>query len=157
MTRPRIYLETTIVGYLTALPTRDLVTAALQQVTRDWWASRGAYDLFVSQLVIDEAATGDPVAAGRRLEALREVPVLETTEDAVMLGKALIDGGAVPPKAAADALHIGVAAAHGLDYLVTWNCTHIANAALRGKIEAICRASGFEPPVICTPVELTEE
>jgi hypothetical protein len=157
MRKARIYLETTIVGYLTALPNRDLVIAALQQMTRDWWTGRGAYDLFVSQLVIDEAGAGDPAAAARRLELLREIAVLETTEDAVRLGKALLDGGAVPPKAAADAFHIGVAAAHGLDYLLTWNCTHIANAALRGKIEAICRASGFEPPVICTPVELTEE
>ena len=157
MTRPKIYIETTIVGYLTAMSSRDLVTAALQQVTRDWWASRGAFDLFISQLVIDEASAGDPAAAARRLEVLREVSVLETTEDAVMLAKALLSGGAIPSTAAADAFHIGVAAAHGLDYLLTWNCTHIANATLRGRIEAVCRASGFEPPIICTPVELAEE
>ena len=157
MTRPKIYLETTIIGYLTALPSRDLVIAALQQVTRDWWAGRGAFDLFISQLVVDEASAGDTAAAARRLEALRDVAILETTEDAVMLGRALLSGGAIPPKAAADAFHIGVAAAHGLDYLVTWNCTHIANATLRGRIEAICRSFGFEPPIICTPVELAEE
>lgn len=153
----KVYLETTIVSYLTARPSRDLVRAAHQEITREWWSSRSTFDLYVSQLVLDEAASGDPGAAARRLEALNDVPLVELTDEASSLARSLVRGAALPTKAAADALHIGIAAAHGMDYLLTWNCTHIANATMRGKIESICRAEGFEPPVICTPLELMEE
>jgi len=152
-----IYVETSIVSYLTARPNRDLVRAAHQEVTREWWATRDAFDLYISQLVLDEAAAGDPVAAAQRLEALRDLPLLELTTEATVLGQAFIRQAALPSKAAADALHIALAAVHGMDFLLTWNCTHIANATMRPKIEAICRANGFEPPVICTPLELVEE
>ncbi|MFC1643249.1 type II toxin-antitoxin system VapC family toxin [Myxococcota bacterium] len=157
MALPRIYVETTIVSYLVAHPSRDLVVAALQQITRDWWDTRDAFDLYVSQLVLDEASAGDADAAARRLVALREATLLQTTGEAASLAQALVQSGGLPPKAAADALHIAVAASHGLDYLLTWNCTHIANATMRGRIESTCRTVGFEPPVICTPVELVEE
>jgi predicted nucleic acid-binding protein len=157
MARPKVYLETTIPSYATALPSRDLVRAGLQQVTRDWWATRHAFDLYVSQLVLDEAAAGDPAAAARRLEVLQEATILGTTAEAIELSRELLLKGGLPAKALADAFHIAVAATHGLDFLLTWNCTHIANATTRSKIEWICRAAGFEPPVICTPVELVEE
>lgn len=152
-----IYLETTIVSYLTARPNRDLVRAAHQEVTREWWATRSTFDLYISQLVLDEAAAGDPSAAAQRVEALRDLPLLELTMEATGLARDLVRLAALPSKAAADALHIAIAAVNGLDYLLTWNCAHIANATMRSKIEAICRASGFEPPVICTPLELVEE
>jgi len=152
-----IYLETSIVSYLTAWPSRDLVCAAHQETTREWWGMRSAFDLYISQLVLDEASAGDPGAAARRLEALRDVPLLELTTEAIALGQSLVREAALPPKAAADALHIAIAAAHGMDLLVTWNCAHIANAMMRPKIEATCRTRGFEPPVICTPLELMEE
>jgi predicted nucleic acid-binding protein len=152
-----IYVETSIVSYLTARPNRDLVRAAHQEVTREWWATRGAFDLYISQLVLDEAAAGDAGAAAQRLEALRDLPLLELTTEATTLGQALLRQAALPSKAAADALHIALAAVHGMNYLLTWNCTHIANATMRPKIEAICRDNGFEPPVICTPLELVEE
>ena len=155
--RPKAYIETTIVSYLTASPSRDLVLAARQQVTRDWWSAREAFELFVSQFVVDEASAGDAVAAGRRVAALQDVVLLDLTPEATRLAAGLIHGGAVPEKAKVDALHIGVASVHGMDYLVTWNCTHIANATMRGRIEAICRDAGFEPPVICTPLELVKE
>lgn len=155
--RPSVYLETTVVSYLTARPTRDLVRAAHQQLTQEWWARRDAFDLYVSQYVLDEAAAGDINAAALRLEALRDLPLLEITQEATALGRELLRAAALPTKAEIDALHIAVAAANGLDYLLTWNCSHIANAAMRPKIEAICRASGFEPPVICTPMELKED
>lgn len=152
-----IYVETSIVSYLTARPNRDLVRAAHQEVTREWWETRGAFSLYVSQLVLDEAGAGDAGAALLRLEALRDVPRLELTSKATTLGRNLLREAALPSKATADALHIALAAVHGMDLLLTWNCAHIANATMRPKIEAICRASGFEPPVICTPLELTEE
>jgi predicted nucleic acid-binding protein len=152
-----IYVETSIVSYLTARPNRDLVRAAHQEVTREWWAKRSAFDLYISQLVVDEAAAGDAGAAAQRLEALRDVRRLELTTDATALGRELLREAALPSKATADALHIALAAVHGMDCLLTWNCAHIANATMRPRIEAICRANGFEPPVICTPLELMEE
>ena len=112
---------------------------------------------YISQLVLDEAAAGDSDAAALRLAALQEVVILDTSEEAIALGYRLLAVGGLPAKAAADALHVAVAAVHGLDYLVTWNCTHIANARMRGKIEGICRSAGYDPPMLCTPFELMEE
>ena len=155
--KPKAYIETTVLSYLTASPSRDLVLAAHQQVTRDWWSTRDVFELFVSQFVVDEASAGDVTAAGRRLAALQNLVLLDLTPDATRLATELIRRGGVPEKAKVDALHIGVASVHGMDYLVSWNCTHIANATMRGRIEAICRDAGFEPPVICTPLELVKE
>jgi len=155
--KPRTYVETTIVSYLTARPTRDLVRAAEQEITREWWDGRQTFDLYVSQLVLDEAAAGDPDASSRRLVALRDAAILDTTDEAIALGRHLVAAGGLPPKAAADALHIAIAAVHGLDYLLTWNCTHIANARTRGKIEGLCREAGYDPPMLCTPMELMGE
>lgn len=155
--KPRVYLETTIASYLTAWPSRDLVRAAHQQITREWWQQRGKFDLFISQIIIKECQAGDPVAAGERLEALRDLPLLEQTGEATSLAQVLFERVPLPERAAVDALHIAIAAVHGMDYLLTWNCTHIANAALRGTIEAVCRKADFEPPTICTPEELLSE
>jgi hypothetical protein len=155
--RPRIYLETTVVSYLTAWPSRDLVTAAHQQITWEWWESRRAeFELYVSQIVIQESSAGDD-AAKRRLEALEDISLLDITEEVTALAEKLIEQVPLPERAGVDALHIAVAVANGMDYLLTWNCTHIANAALRNRIEAVCRSGGYEPPVICTPEELMEE
>jgi len=155
--KPRTYIETTIVSYLTARPTRDLVRAAEQEITVEWWDGRQTFDLYVSQLVLDEAGAGDPDAAARRLIALREAAVLDVTTEAIALGRHLVAAGGLPAKAGADALHIAIAAVHGIDYLLTWNCTHIANARMRGKIEGLCRGAGYDPPMLCTPRELVEE
>ena len=154
---PTVYIETSIVSYLTAWRSRDLVRAAHQQVTRDWWAARGSFELFTSQFVLDEAAAGDEGQAASRLAALENAVLLEVTEDGIGLAENLVASGALPPKARVDALHIAMAAVHGMDYLLTWNCKHIANASLRGRIEDLCRAAGFEPPIICTPLELVRE
>ncbi|MGE3673604.1 MAG: type II toxin-antitoxin system VapC family toxin [Polyangiaceae bacterium] len=153
----KVYLETTIVSYLTALPTRDLVRAAHQQITTEWWQGRDRFDLFVSEAVLQEAAAGDPDASARRLIALQGIRVLAATAEVANLAHRLVAGGAVPAKAAVDAVHIAVAATNGMDFLLTWNCTHIANAATRGRIEQACRAAGVAPPVICTPEELQQE
>jgi predicted nucleic acid-binding protein len=155
--KPTLYLETSIVSYLTARPSHDLIRAAHQQVTRDWWEMRSNFDLYVSQLVLDEAKAGNAVAAERRLLALREASLLELTPETGRLADELLRRGGMPAKAYVDAVHVALAAINGLDYLLTWNCTHIANATMRVKIDDICRASGFEPPVICTPVELVKE
>jgi hypothetical protein len=153
--KPRVYLETTIPSYLTARPSRDLVMAANQEVTHEWWTKcRDEYDLYVSQLVFEEASAGDSDAAEKRIETLRSIARLDVTAPATMLARMLVDGIPLPTKARADAIHIAVAAVNGMDFLLTWNCAHIANAALRPRIEKICREAGCEPPVICTPQEL---
>jgi hypothetical protein len=153
--KPRVYLETTIPSYLTAWPSRDLIMAARQQITREWWdARRDDFELFSSELVVDEASAGDSDAATRRLEALANIAIPDSTSDAGVLADKLLNEIPLPPKAAADSLHIAIAATNGMEYLLTWNCTHIANAEFRDSIERICRESGFEPPIICTPEEL---
>ena len=152
--RTKVYVETSVVSYLTSAPSRDLVMAAHQHVTREWWRRRERFDLFVSEAVTEEAAAGNPEAAARRMDALQGVQVLVVDVAVVALARRLIASGAVPPKAARDAVHIGAAAVHGLDVVLTWNCAHIANAAARGKIAQVCRARGYEPPVLCTPEEL---
>ena len=149
-----VYVETTIVSYLTARRSRDVVLAAHQALTRAWWRGRTAYQLRVSQLVIDEAAVGDPFLRARRLRALRGISVLPLTDAATRLAGELVRKGALPEKATVDAFHIGVAAAHEVAYLLTWNCKHLANATMRSTIEAVCRSEGLSPPIICTPEEL---
>ena len=156
--KPRVYLETTIPSYLTAWPSRDLVRAAHQQITRDWWDRRRAeFELVISQVVLRECQAGDATAAAERLKILQDLPLLEQTEEATRLAQALVDRVPLPERAAVDALHVAIAAVHGVDYLLTWNCTHIANATLRDPIESVCRENGYEPPAICTPDELLAE
>jgi len=156
--KPSVYIETTIPSYLTAWRNPELVMAANQEATRSWWdTSRPKYDLFISQLVTDEASSGDPEAAKRRLAIIDDLPELDISEQAEALAAQLLASAALPEKAKTDALHIAVATVHGIDYLLTWNCKHIANAALRPKIESVCRAAGYEPPIICTPLELMED
>jgi hypothetical protein len=152
--RSRVYLETTVPSYLAAWPSRDLIRAAHQQITREWWANRHSFELYSSRLVVLECQAGDPQAAAERLATLAGVPLLEQTPEAAVLAEALVRGVPLPERAAADALHIAIAAVHGVDYLLTWNCTHIANVTLRPQIEAVCRAAGYASPLICTPEEL---
>jgi predicted nucleic acid-binding protein len=153
--KPKVYLETTIPSYLTARPSRDLIMAANQETTHEWWTCwSGDFDLYVSQLVFEEASAGDSGAARKRIEPIRLLARLDITNQAMMLSKRLVAEIPLPAKARTDALHIAVAAVHGMDYLLTWNCAHIANASMRLRIEAICREMGCEPPVICTPLEL---
>lgn len=155
--KPIVYVETSVISYLTARPSRDLRTAAYQQVTRDWWANAPErFDLVASALVIREAGAGDPEAARFRLAALRAVTLLDAKPEAEDLTRELLDLGAVPRRSAEDAAHIAIAAASGVTYLVTWNFRHIANAAIRRQVERVCRQAGYDPPTICTPDELME-
>ena len=154
-TKPTVYIETSIVSYLTARPSRDLLVAAHQQLTVAWWdEQRTRYELFTSQVVLAEARAGDPEAAQRRLAVLERLPLLDVTDAAIALATMLITRQALPAQAAQDALHVAVACVHGMEYLLTWNCAHLANARLRSRIEHICRDAGYVPPIICTPEEL---
>ena len=155
--KPTAYIETSVVSYLTSRPSRDIVTAAYQQVTREWW--RNAFDRFrlvASQFVVDEAGAGDKNAARRRLASLENIALLDVTQAVDGLAQELIGQQAVPGNAAADATHIAVAVVNGVDFLVTWNFRRIANAEMRARIESVCRSVGYKPAVICTPSELME-
>ncbi len=153
----RVYVETSFVSYLTARPSRDIVIAGHQQTTHEWWENRRAsYELCVSQLVLGEAGGGDPQAAQERLEVMKAMTLLETTSDTLVLAKELVRKGALPMKAADDAVHIAVAAMNGVPFLLTWNCRHLANATMRPVIEAVCAGKGLRAPIICTPEELLE-
>jgi len=153
--KPTVYVETTIPSYLTAWPSRDLVRSAHQRLTKLWWRTRRRhFRLVVSQFVLDEAAGGDAIAAAARLKVLAGLPRLLITEEVAELAATVMLQGEFPPKAAQDAAHIAVAAVHGVDFLLTWNCTHINNAQLLPGIQQACRQAGFHCPVICTPEEL---
>ena len=155
--KPRVYVETSVLSYLTALPSRDLVVAAHQQLTIEWWQQRDRFQLYCSEAVIEEARQGDPAAAARRLAIANELEIVEAIGEAQALAKALLKAAAMPAKAAVDAVHVAIATVHALEYLMTWNCTNIANAVMRPRIEAVCREAGFRPPIICTPEELKFE
>ena len=151
----RVYIETTFVSYLTARPSRDVVIAGHQQITHEWWDQvRADFELCTSQLVLQEAGSGDPEAAQERLVILKAMVLVDTTAAAVQLAEELVRAKALPDKAADDALHIAIAANQRIPYLLTWNCRHMANATMRPVIEAVCASKGYKVPIICTPEEL---
>lgn len=155
MLKPLLYLETTVPSYLTAWPSRDLIRASHQQITKEWWRTRrNDFDIFISQFVLDEVGAGDIEAARERLDALKDCALLDITSEVDELAAALVTSLNLPPKSVTDAAHIAVAALHGMHFLVTWNCAHIANAEMAVVIEQVCREHGFTCPVICTPEEL---
>lgn len=152
---PSVYLETTIPSYLTAWRSPELSMAAKQQTTRQWWDERrGLFALFISDAVLLEASGGDHEAAQRRLEALNGIPVLAPKPESDEIVERLVERLALPDRAIVDAAHIGICIVHGIDYLLTWNCTHIANATFQPIINDVCNALGYEMPVICTPDQL---
>jgi len=156
--KPKVYVETSVISYLTARPSRDVVVAGHQQTTREWWRTcRDRFELVASQIVLGEAAAGDPEAARERVAVLGELDLLAVTTEATTLARQLVKSTVIPAKAAQDAMHLSVAVTNGVAYLVTWNCRHLANALLRTRIEEACRAAGYEPVVICTPEELLED
>lgn len=154
----RVYLETTILSYLVARPSRDLITAANQQLTHEWWDMRRRYfDLCVSEAVLQEIRSGDAQMAALRTTLAANLPALVITDEVSALAAVITRRLALPPKAATDAVHIAVSVVHGVDYLLTWNCKHIANAEMRTRLLAVCEAHGRSLPVICTPAELMGE
>jgi hypothetical protein len=153
----RIYLETSFVSYLTAAPRegRDPIAAAHQQITIEWWYRRRAdFDLVVSQVVVDEVQMGDPTYAKSRLEVIASLPRLLVTDQATTLGREILSKGFLPQKAFPDALHIAIATVHQVEYLLTWNCKHIANQEVLPRISALFEDLGLVLPIICTPEEL---
>lgn len=153
----KVYLETSVVSYLVARHSPDLLVAARQQLTIDWWQKeRANYELYASEVVIQEASAGDAGEITKRLTALANVPLLDVSNEAIRLADLLLKRGIVPLKAGRDALHIAVATYHRMDYLLSWNCKHIANAHVRKMVDQVFRAEGYESPEICTPEELGE-
>ena len=153
--KSRAYLETSFVSYVVGRLSRDVIVLGNQELTRDWWLRRRReYDLFVSEVVVREIAAGNPELSSQRLDLVASLPILAVTVEAERLAQLLLRASGLAANAATDALHVAVATVHGMDYLLTWNCTHIANASIRRAIERQCRLSGYEPPVICTPQEL---
>ena len=153
-----VYIETTILSYLVANPARDIVIAGHQQTTQQWWSTRRAdFDCFISQVVIDEISAGDPAEVRKRLAVAGTLDALKITVEAEKLTESIMRSGVLPPKAIRDAAHIAVSTVHGVQYLMTWNCKHLANAQISKRIASLCKQAGYEMPTICTPEELLEE
>ena len=144
-----------MVSYLTARATSNLLAAAWQTATAEWWDThRLRFELRTSALTLEEAGRGHQDAAARRLEALDGIAMLPITEATVTLADALILRRALPAGAQNDAIHIAVSAVHGVDYLLTWNFRHLANAETRPLVREVCEQLGYSSPEICTPSEL---
>jgi len=153
--KPTLYLETTVPSYYTALASRDIIVLAHQEITREWWDTYlPRYEVFVSELVIQEAVCGDSEAAKRRMKAITLFPVLEITPEAERLAEVYLHDIPIFKKAIRDALHLAIASVHGMDYLVTWNCTHIARGEVKKALEQVNELEGIATPTICTPEEL---
>jgi len=150
-----VYLETSIVSYLTGRISSNLVAAAHQQLTREWWElHRRRFEIVISPLVESEASRGDADAAARRVEALEGLPSLAMVPQVLELAGRLMERGALPAKAEDDAMHVAFAAVHGASYLLTWNCRHIDNAETKPIMRFVCEEAGYVCPEICTPEEL---
>jgi len=146
-----IYIETSILGYLTARLTRNLILVANIEITKEWWESRrNAFKLYISQVVLDEVARGDVEIAAQRMEILNGLQLVELNQAVQNLSAQFLKRSNLPQKASDDAVHIAAATVHGLDYLLTWNCKHIANAQIQRKLAEISLDFGYQLPIICT-------
>jgi len=150
-----IYIETTIPSLYVARPSSLLVEAARQQLTRNWWDDcRSDFDLVCSQTVIDECSRGESEMASKRLDLLGNIPLLELSDEVLTISQDFLERGIIPEKCPDDAVHIAVASIHNIDYLLTWNCKHIANPRNWRRISDCLSAHGYRSPVICTPEDL---
>jgi hypothetical protein len=149
-----VYIETTIVSYLVSRPSQDVVIAAHQQLTREWWhRRRRLFACFISDVLLDEASEEDAEQVALRLKALEGMPKLAPTAEGERLAAAFLSD-VLPSKAAGDAAHLAIATVGKVKYLLTWNCNHLANAQLLDRLEPIAAAAGFKLPRVCTPEEL---
>ncbi len=156
--KPRVYVETTVVSYLVARRSPDVIVASRQRATRQLWEEYSDnFEFVISNIVLSEAREGDLIAAQQRLEVLADLTVLGMPTEAVMLVQNLIDAGAVPQYSLPDAEHIAIATVNNVEYLVSWNYKHIVNETKRNVINEVCQNAGFEPTILCTPTELMEE
>jgi hypothetical protein len=150
-----VYIETTIISYLVSRPSRDLLVAAHQQITHEWWdRQRPLFECYISEVVVDEIRAGDDDAAQRRMEAAGSLTVLGVAAQAEALTRAIMESGAIPEQAVRDAAHLAITVVNSIDYLLTWNCRHLANGQIIRGVSAICTAQGYRMPVVCTPEEL---
>jgi hypothetical protein len=150
--KPTVYIETTIVSYLTCRPSKEIIRRSHEMITGNWWSKhRSAFECYTSDFVIDEASRGDKDAAAKRLEVLDGLPKLPVNDDALALAQRVVLAIALPQRARLDAAHVAMAAVHNMDFLLTWNCTHLANGVLAAKIERACETAGFRSPRILTP------
>ena len=153
-----VYVESSVISYLTARLSRDIVTSARQNITTEWWESyRSSYDLYISELVLEEISSGDSAASSARLTVTEKMAVLVATDSAKELARTLLAQGALPANSIEDAMHISIAAVQGVDFLLTWNFKHINNANTRNRIERVIDAAGYTCPVLCSPEELINE
>ena len=153
-----VYIETSVVSYFTSRPSRDLIIAARQEITREKWSKvLTVFEPYISALVIQEAEQGDAEAAQKRIAAISKLPVLSISDEAEHLALILIKNGPIPDEYPEDALHIAIATVNGIDYLLTWNFSHINNAQMKAKITSIVEARGYQCPIICSPEELLGE
>jgi len=154
----KVYIETTIISYLAARLSSNTIIAGRQVLTQEWWDQRrNAFDLVVSELVFQEAENGDSEVAQKRIAYINDIDSLTISDEGVLLAETLVNEDAVPRQYGEDALHIAICAVNGIDFLLTWNCKHLANATLRHKIETVVENQGYQCPVICTPAELMED
>ena len=150
-----LYLDTSVIGYLTIRPSTNLITASNSVITQNWWDTRREnFTLYISEVVLEELARGDQEIATKRLDLISELPLLALNEAVEELAQQFLTKSNLPPKASDDALHIALATVYKVDYLLTWNCKHIANAQIQKKLSQISIQSGYELPTICTPYEL---
>lgn len=155
--KPSVYIETTIVSYLTAWPSKNIVRLSHEILTHEWWEqSRPRFDLYTSIFTMDEAGAGDPTAAAARLKALEGIPLLPVPPEVLSLATELEHALSLPARSRTDAAHLAVAAVNGISFLLTWNCRHLANGAFTDRIERVCAARGFVAPRILTPEMLME-
>jgi predicted nucleic acid-binding protein len=155
--KKRVYVETTVVSYLTARPSRDLMVAGHQEATRELWPELAArYETYVSALVYEEAGGGDPQQARMRLAAIELFPMLDIDDEARTLAEEIIAGGGIPAEFPEDALHVAVAAVNGIDVVITWNFAHLNNPFTRIMVRQIVEGVGYRCPEICSPEELLE-
>ena len=154
----RIYIESTIPSYVVARPARDILQAARQQITRDWWdLKRVEHELLISQVVLDEIAFGETAMVRLRMDLVQDIPLLEFTDEVLEFAHKVLDSGLLPRESDRDAAHIALATVHEMDLLLSWNCRHIANAAIQTRLRRLAEVAGLNLPVICTPEELIGE
>ncbi len=158
MNMETVYIETSIFSYLLARQSRNLIAAARQQLTIEWWeCHRHRYQHFISNVVIAEASQGDEIRSQERLDLLKDIQRLEITDDCKNLTEKIIYDVPMPEKAIDDAMHAAISSYYSLDFLLTWNCRHLANAHIIPKLRSVVESEGFQFPQICTPEELMGE
>lgn len=158
ITKQRVYIETSVLSYLTSRSSKDKIVAAHQIVTKEWWKKQSPkFELCISEIVLREAARGDIKAAAKRLQIAATCRVLPITDDLLTVAEHFMAQGHMPKKSAEDILHIALATIHAVDYLLSWNSAHIANAEIQKTLSKIASKLHFELPILCTPLELFGE